>query len=80
MKEEFLKTLWMLRFEKMKETEENAAWTYQEILDECLAAFGESDPGVENLHKLVREERGHAHLAEELMQILRRNHPEVGTY
>lgn len=80
MKEEFLKTLWMLRFEKMKETEENAAWTYQGILDECLAAFGEADPVVEQLRQLVQDERRHAHCAEELIKICRRNHPEVGAY
>ncbi len=27
---EYLKTLWMLRFEKMKKTEEDAAGSYQE--------------------------------------------------
>lgn len=78
MKIEFLKTLWMLRFEKMKENEEGAAWKYQEILDECLTAFGQNDPVIEPLRQLVHDERMHAKLAEELAKICRQNHPEFG--
>ena len=79
MKNEFLKTLWMLRFEKMKQNEDTAAWTYQEILDECLTAFGEEDQAIPSLRELVRDERMHAKLAEELIKICRMNHPEYGT-
>ena len=78
MKTEFLKTLWMLRFEKMKENEESAAWKYQEILDECLTAFGENDPVIASLKQLVHDERMHAKLAEELAKICRQTHPEFG--
>ena len=78
MKTEFLKTLWMLRFEKMKENEEGAAWKYQEILDECLTAFGQDDPVIELLRQLVSDERMHAKLAEELAKICRQSHPEFG--
>ena len=78
MKNEFLKTLWMLRFEKMKQNEETAAWTYQEILDESLMTFGEKDQVIEPLRQLVRDERMHAKLAEELIRICRMNHPEYG--
>ena len=76
MKNEFLKTLWLLRFEKIKKTEEEAAWTYQEILDQCLAEFGFDDEAVAWLGQLVRDERMHAMLGEELIKIGRRNHPE----
>ena len=79
MKNEFLKTLWMLRFEKVKQNEDTAAWTYQEILDECLMAFGEEDQAIPSLRRLVRDERMHAKLAEELIRICRMNHPEYGT-
>lgn len=78
MRNEFLKTLWMLRFEKMKENEEGAAWKYQEILDECLMAFGEDDPIIAPLRQLVHDERMHTKLAEELTKICRQNHPEFG--
>lgn len=76
MQAEYLKTLWMLRFEKMKKGEDRAAWNYQEILDECLEAFGSEDDAVILLKQLVKEERAHARLAEELIQICIRTHPE----
>jgi hypothetical protein len=76
MKNEYLKTLWMLRFVKIKETEDAAAWGYQEVMDECLTAFGSHDKGVLLLRNLIAEERMHAKLAEELIKICHRNHPE----
>ena len=78
METEFLKTLWMLRFEKMRNNEEEAAWAYQEILDDCMLALGEDDKVVKLLHQLVKEERGHMKLAEELIKICARTHPECG--
>ncbi len=78
MKNEFLKTLWMLRFQKMKKNEEEAAWKYQEILDQCLMDFTDEKLIVGNLRQLVREERMHEKLAEELIQIVYQNHPEFG--
>ncbi len=78
MKNEFLKTLWMLRFQKMKKNEEEAAWKYQEILDQCLTDFKDEKLIVDNLRQLVREERAHERLAEELIQIVYQNHPECG--
>ncbi len=76
MKNEFLKTLWMLRFEKIKRNEEQAAWSYQEVVDELLEDFGREDESVPLLRSLVGEERMHARLAEELIKICQRNHPE----
>ena len=73
-----LKTLWFLRFEKMKKTEEEAAWGYQEIMDECLVAFGPESPIVRKLQQLVKEERMHERLAEELVSLCKDTHPEVG--
>ena len=80
MKNEYLKTLWTLRFEKIKKNEEDAAWKYQEMLDQCLLDFGEGDESVALLRQLVREERAHAKLAEELIRICHQNHPEFGTF
>ncbi len=78
MENEFLKTLWLLRFEKMRKNEEEAAWKYQEIFNLCLLKFGKDDPTLPLLGQLVREERMHEKLAEELLTIGHRNHPECG--
>lgn len=76
MRNEYLKTLWMLRFEKMRKSEEEAAWNYQEMLDECLLNLGSDEQMVVLLRQLVREERGHTKMAEELIKICHQTHPE----
>ena len=76
MKNEFLKTLWMLRFEKIKKNEDDAAWKYQSILDQCLLEFGPDHEVNKLLALLVREERGHSKMAEELIKICFNSHPE----
>lgn len=78
MQNEYLKTLWMLRFEKIKNAEEEAAWVYQEMLDRLLPKLGQDSFVVQSLATLVHEERVHEKLAEELIQICHRNHPEIG--
>lgn len=77
MKNEYLKTLWLLRFEKMRKSEDEAAWKYQEIFDECLLTLGPEDPAILLLGQLKREERCHAKMAEELIKICHLTHPEV---
>ncbi len=72
MDHQFLKTLWHLRFEKMKKTEEDSAWNYQELLDQCLVEWGVESRPVQILTTLVREERAHEKLAEHLLEILKR--------
>jgi len=74
----YLKTLWLLRFEKIRKGEETAAWKYQELLDQCMAAWGEHDLSVKLLHTLVSEERMHEKIADELIQLCRDSHPECG--
>lgn len=71
MDREFLKTLWALRFEKMRKTEEASAWNYQELLDQCLVEWGCDSKPVQILTTLVREERAHEKLAEKLTDILK---------
>lgn len=78
MKNEYLKTLWMLRFEKLRKNEEDAAWDYQELYDKCFPIFGSNDEAVKLLQQLSKEERTHAALADELIHICHRNHPEIG--
>ena len=69
MKDEYLKTLWMLRFEKMRKSEESAAWKFQELLDQCLLQLDRDDPVIPLLSQLVREERMHERMAEEMMSL-----------
>ena len=73
-----LKTLWMLRFEKMKKNESEAAWQYQELLNACLPVLGENSLAVRYLKQLVTEEREHEKCAEELIRICHAAHPEIG--
>ena len=75
---EYLKTLWMLRFEKLKKDEEEAAWKYQEILDQFLSETSKIEEVILLLTRLVREERAHEKLGEELIKIVHQSHPEYG--
>lgn len=76
MKTEYHKTLWSLRFEKMRRLEEEAAWGYQEILNRLLVATPRKEEAIRLLTQLVREERMHERLADELIAIVRLSHPE----
>lgn len=76
MEAEYLKTLWMLRFEKIKRGEESAVEGYQELARKCEALFGAEQPAVHLLKQLIREEQEHVRLAEELIRICSRSHPE----
>lgn len=76
MEAEYLKTLWMLRFEKIKRGEEHAVESYTELAAKCEALFGEDQPAVHLLRQLILEERGHVRLAEELIRICSKTHPE----
>ena len=72
MDRQFLKTLWHLRFEKMKKTEDASAWNYQELLNQVLVEWGSQSKSAEILTTLVREERAHGKLAEKLLDILKK--------
>ena len=76
---EYLKSLWTLRFEKMKSLESNSAWTYQEMLDECLSDSETDTKVVGILQMLIKEEKQHTRIAEELLHICRENYPQVGS-
>ncbi len=71
MDREFLKTLWQLRFEKMKKTESDSAWNYQAHLNQAMAEWGPDSKPVEILSTLVREERAHEKLVDKLLNILK---------
>jgi hypothetical protein len=70
----------MLRFEKIKKGEAEAAWVYQEILDACMVEFGDRDAVIPLLRRLVSEERMHEKLAEELIRVCKRTHAECGLF
>lgn len=76
MREEFLKTLWLLRFQKIRKNEEDAAWKYQEILNRLLHEEESGGQALHLLERLVEDERSHERLAEELIRICHRSHPE----
>lgn len=76
MKTEVLKTLWILRFEKMKRLEQEAAWTYQGILEAFLREPDDYPEEIKLLRELVQDEKSHTLLAEELIRISRLTHPE----
>ena len=63
--------LWALRFKKMLELERGAAREYQAMLDECKTK--NKNHSIEpHLERLVKDEKKHAHLVEELIEILNR--------
>lgn len=74
MEYEFLKTLWLLRFEKLRKLEEESAWAYQDLYDQCLVALGSEHEIVRTLQQLVKEERNHEKLAEELIRICKESY------
>lgn len=76
---EYLKTLWVLRFKKMRIAEGDSAWKYQELLDECLPLLGTEHEIIHLLQQLIQEERRHEKLALELLQMARAAHPEIST-
>lgn len=80
MDSDFLKNLWLLRAKKLKKSEEEAAWKYQEILDRFLIESEIDQEVVQPLRQLVLDERMHERLADELLQIVMRNHPECSIF
>ena len=53
----------------MRKSEEAAAWKFQEMLDQCLMSLDRNDPVIPLLSQLVREERAHERMAEELLHL-----------
>ncbi len=77
MKMEFLKTLWTLRFEKIRDTEDDAAWRYQKLMDQVSLLLGAQHATVKVLKRLVQEELHHGQIARELVEICKKNHPDI---
>ena len=80
MQSEYLKQLWTLRFEKIRQNEEEAAANYQKILDQICVTDHDDAEIVALLEKLVREEKIHARLAQELIRICLEHYPELEVF
>jgi len=76
MKTEYLKTLWTLRFEKIKKCETEASEAYEQLAARSAVILGADHPAVQMLRQLVQEENVHARLAESLIRICHETHPE----
>lgn len=67
----FYNELWRLRFEKMLKLEKDSIVEYRSLLEESKKRFKNHSIN-EHLEKLVADEKKHALLVEELIQILER--------
>lgn len=71
MEKRLYKQLWGLRFKKMLHLEEKAAADYEALLRECRAKYGEHSI-IPDLERLISDEKKHARLVKELLDILGR--------
>lgn len=69
MERRFYRELWSLRFNKMLELEEKSVENYQALREECRARF-QTHSIAEHLDQLIADEKRHALLVRELIQIL----------
>lgn len=65
------KQLWSLRFKKMLQLEEKAAGDYEALLAECRTKYN-SHSIIPELERLIADEKKHAQLVKELLEILAR--------
>lgn len=69
MNRELYKELWSIRFDKMLELEKKSAEDYETLLAECRRNYKEH--AIEaHLERLIRDEKRHTALVEELICIL----------
>jgi len=61
--------LWRIRFKKMLRLEEQAVSDYESLLEECTAKHHEH-PIEPLLERLIQDEKRHARLVRELLDIL----------
>ncbi|HTL71599.1 MAG TPA: hypothetical protein VL404_09950 [Candidatus Eisenbacteria bacterium] len=71
MKLKLYKELWQSRFQKMLELERGAVRDYEELLAESRAKFKKAALEA-HLEHLIADEKKHARLVEELLEILKR--------
>ncbi len=71
MKRKFYKELWASRFAKMLKLEEQSIIDYEALLDESKKRFTDQTIA-SHFEKLISDEKRHALLVKELIQILER--------
>lgn len=71
MERRFYRELWELRFNKMLELEKKSVVDYEALLEECRKRF-KNHAIQEHLEKLIHDEKKHARLVGELLEILAR--------
>ena len=71
MERRFYKELWSLRFNKMLALEKKSVVDYQALLDECKKRF-KNHSIASHLERLIADEKKHALLVQELIEILSR--------
>lgn len=71
MERRLYKELWSIRFKKMLALEEKSILEYQALLDESKRRVGDSFI-IPQLEKIIFDEKAHAQLVKELIQILER--------
>ncbi len=71
MKRHFYKEVWGTRFDKMLKLEEKSIVDYQALLEECQKRF-RNHSIIAHLERLIAEEKKHALLVQELIDILNR--------
>ena len=71
MERRFYKELWKLRFEKMLKLEKDSIVAYQALLDESKRRFKNHSINA-HLERLITDEKKHALLVQDLIQILER--------
>ncbi len=71
MERRFYKELWAIRFNKMLELEKKSFVDYQALLEECKKRFKDHSI-IAHLERLIADEKNHAILVQELIDILNR--------
>ena len=69
MERRFYKELWEIRFKKMLQLELQSVTDYQALLNECRKKY-KDHPIEPHLEKLIKDEKKHAVLVEELISVL----------
>ena len=77
MERKLYKELWQKRFEKMLKLEEESIVDYELLLRECKKHFPDQPALQTHFERLIRDEKRHAKLCKELIQIAKRQ--EVNT-
>ena len=71
MDKKLYRELWTIRFRRMLELEKKAARDYQAMLEDCRSR-NKNHAVMPHLERLIGDEKEHAVLVEELIQILNR--------